>query len=150
MIRELSPRVSHVRGVRLMDLHHVRDRVRGDLAVVEFEKELPFRPARSFWTFGIPDRQTRGEHAHRQCVQFLVCVHGSCRIRVDDGLRRHEWLLDRPSRGILVPPMVWAEVDRHSHDSVLMVLASHAYDPDDYIRDYSEFLAMIVQNTPTS
>lgn len=143
MIHEQTIRESKVRGVQVVELRHVTDLVRGDLAVVDFAQVLPFRPRRCFWTYSIPGRQTRGEHAHRLCSQFLVCAHGKCLLRVDDGTRHEEMVLERPDMGVLVPPLVWAAEHGHSPDSVLMVLASHPYDPGDYIRDYAEFLTLL-------
>jgi len=148
MITPMSARDSVVRGVKVVQLRHVRDAVRGDLAVIEFAEALPFKPQRCFWTYAIPGRQVRGEHAHRECSQFLVSAHGTCRLRIDDGTSQEEITLDRPEIGVLVPPLVWAEASGHSADSVLLVLASHAYDPADYIRDYHEFLRMIRGYTP--
>jgi hypothetical protein len=147
MTTPLSMRDSAVRGVKIVQLRHVRDVARGDLAVIEFAEALPFSPVRCFWTYAIPGRQVRGEHAHRECSQFLVSAHGSCRLRLDDGMHQEEIMLDCPHTGVLVPPMVWAEAGGHSTDSVLLVLASHAYDAADYIRDYDEFLS-IMRGTP--
>lgn len=146
MITPMSARDSVVRGVKVVQLRHVRDAVRGDLAVIEFAEALPFKPQRCFWTYAIPGRQVRGEHAHRECSQFLVSAHGTCRLRIDDGTSQEEITLDRPEIGVLVPPLVWAEASGHSADSVLLVLASHVYDPADYIRDYREFLHMVVDS----
>ena len=67
-------------------------------------------------------------------------LRGSCAVLVDDGTEREEFSLDHPTLGIYVPPMVWATEYKHSHDSTLMVFASHSYDATDYIRDYDEFL----------
>jgi len=131
-----------VRGVRVYEMRHVRDDARGNLTAVEFERDLPFLPRRYFVTFQIPSRQTRGEHAHRECAQFLSCVRGSCRVALDDGMNREVFSLDRPTLGLYVPPMVWASEFGHSPDSALMVFASHPYEPEDYIRDYDEFLAL--------
>jgi dTDP-4-dehydrorhamnose 3,5-epimerase-like enzyme/carbonic anhydrase/acetyltransferase-like protein (isoleucine patch superfamily) len=133
---------SCVRGVQVVDLPFISD-PRGNLTVGEFERTVPFQPKRYFITFDVPNARMRGEHAHRECEQFLVCVRGSCAVVVDDGQQREEVLLDRPTRGIYVPPMVWATEYKHSSDSTLMVFASHFYDPDDYIRDYSEFIRMV-------
>ena len=132
---------SPVKGVRLYELRHVIDRARGNLTVGEFGGELPFVPRRFFLTYQIPQRTVRGEHAHRSCEQFLVCVRGSCVVSVDDGTNRDEFRLDRPTLGVYVPPMVWAVEHQHSWDSTLMVFASEHYDPEDYIRDYAGFLA---------
>jgi hypothetical protein len=143
MIHETSIKTCSVRGVRLYEMRHVVDRVRGSLTALEFTRELPFEPQRIFMTYGIPSQSTRGEHAHRQCAQFLVCVHGECHLRVDDGENSEEFCLNRPTHGVLVPPMVWAQEHLHSADSVLLVLAARPYEPEDYIRDYTEFMGIL-------
>lgn len=143
MIQELVNEACSVRGVRLFEMRHVVDHARGNLAALEYNRDLPFTPQRCFLTYAIPSQQTRGEHAHRRCAQFLVCAHGECHLRVDDGENSEEFCLNRPTFGVLVPPMVWATEHLHSDDSVLLVLASHPYEPEDYIRDYREFLAMV-------
>lgn len=107
---------------------------------MEFERDLPFTPRRCFFTFQIPPEQIRGQHAHRKCSQLLVCVTGHCYVCVDDGRHRERIRLDRPTLGVYVPPMVWASEYQHSPDSTLMVLASHPYEPEDYIHRYDEFL----------
>jgi UDP-2-acetamido-3-amino-2,3-dideoxy-glucuronate N-acetyltransferase len=131
---------SKVRGVRAYELPYISD-PRGNLTVGEFGTALPFIPKRYFVTFDVPSFHLRGEHAHHKCEQFLVCVRGSCAVVVDDGASREEFLLDRPTFGVYVPPMVWATEYKHSPDSTLLVFASHHYDPTDYIRDYDEFRA---------
>jgi len=130
---------SKVRGVKIYELPLIRD-PRGNLTVGEFERTLPFVPKRYFMTFDVPSFDVRGEHAHRTCHQFLLCVRGSCAVVVDDGLNREEFLLDRPTVGVHVPPMVWATEYKHSQDSRLLVFASEHYDPADYIRDYQIYL----------
>ena len=130
---------SKVRGVKIYELPLIRD-PRGNLTVGEFARTLPFAPKRYFMTFDVPNFDLRGEHAHRTCHQFLLCVRGSCAVVVDDGLNREEFLLDRPTFGVHVPPMVWATEYKHSQDSRLLVFASEYYDPADYIRDYQSFL----------
>ena len=91
----------------------------------------------------MPSKEVRGEHAHRRLHQFLVCVKGSCSVVVDDGKAREELFLDRADVGLYVPPMIWTTQYKYSQDAVLLVLASAAYDPDDYIRDYDEFLQAV-------
>lgn len=87
--------------------------------------------------------ETRGEHAHRECHQFLICVRGSCAVVADDGTNRQEFLLDRPDIGIHLPPKVWGIQYKYSPDATLLVFASHYYESKDYIRDYSEFLKFV-------
>jgi len=127
-----------IEGVRLHHLKLVKD-LRGDLTVAEFGKQVPFVPKRFFLVFNVPTRDVRGEHAHRKCAQFLVCVNGSCTVAADDGRSRREIVLDRPELGVLLPPMVWGAQYKYSPDACLLVFASELYDPADYIRDYDEF-----------
>lgn len=130
-----------VDGVRLHALPRFAD-LRGALSVGEFDRDLPFSPQRYFLVFDVPSQETRGEHAHRVCHQFLVCVHGSLRVLADDGVRRREFTLDSPEKGLHLPPMIWGTQFQYSPDAVLLVFASHAYDADDYIRVYDDFIAL--------
>ena len=131
-------------GATLYELPIVSD-LRGNLSFAEYEQSLPFIPKRYFLVFDVPSRDVRGEHAHRECHQFLVCVKGSCSIVVDDGRNRSEILLNRPNLGIHIPPLVWATQYKYSQDAVLMVLASDTYKAEDYIRDYDIFLQEVKQ-----
>ncbi|MBS1675755.1 MAG: WxcM-like domain-containing protein [Actinobacteria bacterium] len=132
-----------VDGVHVQRFKEVVD-LRGSLTAAEMpDAAIPFKPARWFMVYDVPSREIRGEHAHRVCEQFLICVSGRVSVAVDDGRNRGEVVLDSPSMGIYVPPMVWASEYRYEADAVLLVLASHPYDPDDYIRKYDEFLAAV-------
>ena len=133
---------SSVSGVRLHELQHVKD-LRGDLSAIEWDKELPFRPKRAFFVYKVPNARVRGEHAHKACHQFLLCLHGSVAVVVDDGQNREEFRLNEPHIGIHIPPGVWGTQYKYSSDAVLFVLASHKYDAADYIRDYDEYLEYI-------
>lgn len=128
-----------VRGVMTYKLPLIPD-LRGNLTVGEFEQSIPFLPKRYFMVFNVPSKETRGEHAHRACHQFLICVRGSCAVLADDGLNRTEVLLDSPDKGIYLPPMVWGVQYKYTADALLLVFASHHYDATDYIRNYSDFL----------
>lgn len=103
--------------------------------------EVPFSPARYFAVFGVPSIELRGEHAHKRCQQFLVCMHGSCRVLLDDGNQRCEVTLDRPDMGVFMPEMIWGTQYRYSPDAALLVFASRKYEAEDYLRTYDEFLA---------
>jgi dTDP-4-dehydrorhamnose 3,5-epimerase-like enzyme len=138
----MSPRQLTVRGVELIALPTFED-ARGRLAVGEVSKQLPFQPQRFFLVFDVPTVETRGEHAHRECAQFLICVRGDYCVVVDDGSNREEVHLTGPSEGLLIPPGVWAIQHSFSADAMQLVFASHAYDPDDYIRDYAEYLDFV-------
>jgi len=113
---------------------------RGSLTVGEVPTEVPFTPARYFAVYDVPSIELRGEHAHKRCQQFLVCVNGSCRVLLDDGESRCEVLLDRPDVGVYMPEMIWGTQYRYSSDAVLLVFASRPYEAEDYLRTYDEFL----------
>lgn len=132
------PPGTSVRGVNLHNLPRYHD-MRGALSVGEFSKDLPFQPKRYFLVFDVPSQETRGEHAHKICHQFLICIKGSVRVLADDGTRRQEFTLDSPSVGLHLSPMIWGTQYRYSNDAVLLVFASEEYDADEYIRHYNEF-----------
>lgn len=116
--------------------------IRGDLLPIDLPGDLPFTPQRIFFVHGVPSKEVRGEHAHRQCEQFLVCISGSVSCIVDDGSSRHEYVLNDPSMGLHMPPMTWGTQYDYSADAVLVVFASRPYEDADYIRDYEEFRAL--------
>lgn len=116
--------------------------IRGDLLPIDLPGDLPFVPQRVFFVHGVPSKEVRGEHAHRQCEQFLICISGSVSCIVDDGTTRHEYVLDDPSMGLHMPPMTWGTQYDYSADAVLVVFASRPYEDADYIRDYEEFRAL--------
>ena len=132
---------TNVHGVTVHTFPVVVD-LRGNLTAAEFEQHIPFRPLRYFMVFDVPSRETRGEHAHRECHQFLVCVRGTCAVVADDGENRIEVTLDVANRGLYLPPMTWGIQYKYSADALLLVFASHHYDPADYIRDYDQFLEL--------
>lgn len=137
---------SIVPGVELLPLRVAAD-MRGKLTVAQEGDGLPFLPRRIFMVHDVPSRETRGEHAHRACHQLLLCVHGQCVAVADDGTARQEFLLDANSKALYMPPRIWGTQYRYSADAVLLVLASHLYDPADYVRDYREFLNMVQEIT---
>jgi UDP-2-acetamido-3-amino-2,3-dideoxy-glucuronate N-acetyltransferase len=135
-------RETSVRGVTVHRLPVFED-LRGSLSAGEFLREVPFVPKRYFLVFDVPGRDVRGEHAHRRCHQFLVCVRGSLAVVVDDGASSEEIALEGPHVGLHLPPMVWAVQYKYSADALLLVFASDHYDAGDYIRDYDEFLSVV-------
>jgi UDP-2-acetamido-3-amino-2,3-dideoxy-glucuronate N-acetyltransferase len=135
---------SKIQGVQFYNLPVIPD-MRGSLSFAEVGQYLPFEPKRYFLVFDVPSREVRGEHAHKQLHQFLVCVKGSCSVVVDNGIVREEYQLDSPGAGVHIPPLVWGVQYKYSADAVLMVLASDVYGPDDYIRNYDEYLELVIK-----
>ena len=132
----VRPRVA---DCKILNIDSVEDR-RGSLSIVGHGSNVPFDVKRVFYLYDIPSGKSRGEHAHRTCHQFLVAVSGGFRIRLDDGVQSKVVELRRPSRGLYIPPGIWAGEKDFSGGSVCLVLTSHKYDADDYIRDYGTFL----------
>lgn len=133
-------------GVGNATLHFFKqiNDIRGELCVGLFNKEIPFEPKRFFFVFNVPSEKNRGEHAHYNCEQFLICIKGKCSVVVDDGNHRAEVCLDLPNKGIYLPPLTWGIQYQFTRDAVLLVFASHDYESNDYIRDYQEFLKTVL------
>jgi acetyltransferase-like isoleucine patch superfamily enzyme len=131
-----------VARARLLRCPRVTD-LRGSLVHGEFGKELPFEPKRFFLIFDVPSAEVRGEHAHRQLHEMLICIYGACSIALDDGTSRDEVRLDSPTIGLHVPPLLWRTHYKYTPGAILLVLASDLYRPEDYIRDYDEFVALV-------
>ena len=120
--------------------------MRGNLSVIEFDEILPFTLKRCFWIFDVPGKHVRGEHAHKELEEFLICVKGSCAVVIDDGTNRQEIILDKPNKGLYIPPLVWSTQYKHSEDCVLIVFASDEYESTDYVRDYDDFIILVKKN----
>ena len=116
---------------------------RGQLVALEETREIPFPIKRVYYMYKTVPEAVRGKHAHRKLEQVLVCLHGSCKVRLDDGKEKQVVLLDKPWEGLYLSNVVWREMFDFSPDAVLMVLASDFYDEADYIRNYSGFLAFL-------
>jgi UDP-2-acetamido-3-amino-2,3-dideoxy-glucuronate N-acetyltransferase len=137
---EGSPRMLAVAGAKLRRMPLIED-LRGAITFGEIRQHLPFEPKRFFVVFDVPSREVRGEHAHRELHEFLICLRGSCAVALDDGRSHDEVVLDTPTIGLHVPPRLWRVHYKYSPDAMLLVLCSDVYKADDYIRDYEQFIA---------
>ena len=119
---------------------------RGHLVVIEGNKDVPFDIKRIFYIYGSDPEVVRGQHANRDTEFVLVNVAGKSKVKVYDGKGNEAiFILNRPHTGIYLPTMVWKDMYDFSEDSVLLVLASEAYNPDEYIRNYDEFVEEIAK-----
>lgn len=119
---------------------------RGQLVSIEELKDIPFRIKRVYYMYDTVSEVTRGFHAHKSLQQILVCVHGSCKIKLDNGHEKKVVALEKPYEGLYVANSMWREMFDFSPDAVLMVFASELYDESDYIRDYDEFLKFVKES----
>jgi len=117
--------------------------VRGQLVALEEFKDIPFSIKRVYYMYDTGEGVIRGYHAHKKLEQILICIHGKCKVKLDNGKETKIVPLEKPYEGLYVTSGLWREMFDFSPDSVLMVLASELYDESDYIRNYDEFLDYI-------
>ncbi|MFO7448222.1 MAG: FdtA/QdtA family cupin domain-containing protein [Ignavibacteriaceae bacterium] len=103
---------------------------RGNLTVIE--KEIPFEIKRLFYIYGVDD-SVRGGHRHHNTVQAAICIHGSCIVSNNDGIKKEDFLLDHPSKCLILETKDWHTMHHFTPDAVLLVLASTNFDSSDYI-----------------
>ena len=113
---------------------------RGNLTFIEETRHIPFEVKRIYYLYDVPGGEKRGGHAHKELQQFIIAMSGSFDVIVDDGKDKKRFHLNRAYYGLYVPTMMWRELDNFSSGAVCLVLASNYYSPEDYIRDYEEFL----------
>jgi dTDP-4-dehydrorhamnose 3,5-epimerase-like enzyme len=132
-----KPQQNTNKDVQFLELpNHRHDN--GELIVMQGGQQVPFAIARVFAVHA-PLGATRGEHAHKQCSQLLVCMNGAVEVVCDDGVGHATYLLDRRNAALLIPPGIWASQKYRRVDSVLVVLCDRNYEEHDYIRDYARF-----------
>ncbi|SDH06718.1 sugar 3,4-ketoisomerase [Psychroflexus sediminis] len=117
--------------------------ISGSITVIEnIKNDLPFAVKRLFYLYDIPAGKSRGAHAHKKCHQLLIPLTGAFEVLLDDGNAKRTVFLNQPFLGLHIPPGIWASEQNFSSASICLVLTSHEYDENDYIRDYNEFLSL--------
>lgn len=123
--------------IRFIDLPIIKDY--GCLMFGQTPDQIPFNIKRVYSIFNVNPGFSRGFHAHKKTRQILFCLNSDIKVIVDDGKNREEVFLDTPGKGLFLDKMVWHEMHGFKSETILLVLASHVYDPYDYINDYQEF-----------
>lgn len=116
---------------------------RGQLVVVEGNKDISFEIARIFYIYGSEYDVIRGQHANMDSEFILINVSGKSKVKIDYGDSEEIIILDEPHMGVHIPKMTWKEMYDFSEDSVLLVLSNYKYNPEEYIRDYNEYLSLV-------
>jgi dTDP-4-dehydrorhamnose 3,5-epimerase-like enzyme len=133
----------NLENVRMLEFPQKGDE-RGRLVIVEGGMDIPFEVKRIFYIYGSDKTVVRGQHANRKTQFVLINVAGQSKVKVKDGKGNEiVFTLNRPHTGIYLPQMVWKDMYDFSEDSILLCLASEHYDPEEYIRDYDQFMLMI-------
>ncbi len=124
--------------VKIIDIPKIVD-VRGNLSVIE-KNILPFSIKRVYYLYDVPSGVFRGGHAHVNQQEFLIALSGSFNVSLYDVNKEKQVItLNKPNQGVLIPTMIWRELDNFSSGSVCLVIASDIYKEEDYIRDYDVF-----------
>jgi hypothetical protein len=123
----------------VIPLNKVHNRA-GNITVIEGNNNIPFDVKRVYYLYDIPGGECRGGHAHKQLRQLIVAASGSFNVMIDDGVNKKSLTLNRPDYGLLVVPGIWRELKEFSSGAICMVLASHTYDENDYIRNYNIYI----------
>jgi dTDP-4-dehydrorhamnose 3,5-epimerase-like enzyme len=124
---------------RLIHLPKIGDR-NGQITAINNLIDVPFDVNRIFYLYDIPAGESRGAHAHKECHQLLIAGSGAFEVLVDDGHLKQVFILNQPNIGLHIPPGIWASEQNFSSGAICLVLASHSYDENDYIRDYKSFI----------
>jgi len=127
----------------LIEIPKIQDH-RGNLAVIE-NGILPFKMQRVYYLYNVPAGAYRGGHSHKKQSEFLIAISGSFEVIIDDGISKKSILLNRPDKGLLIPPGIWRELQEFSQGSVCMVINSDAFSEEDYIRDYQQFISSSIK-----
>lgn len=127
--------------VELIQLPKYLD-VRGNLSFAEENRHIPFKIRRTYWIYDVPGGESRGGHAYKETDEFIIALSGSFDVVVSDGLNTQTYSLNRSYYGLYIPKGLWREINNFSTNSLALEFASTAYDPEDYVRDYDEYLTM--------
>jgi len=122
----------------VIELQRINSRS-GNITPITSFINIPFKIRRIFYIYDIPGGEDRGAHAHKECHQFLIAASGSFEIELNDGINKRTVSLNRPYFGLHIPPGIWAAEKGFSSGSICLVLTSHKYDVNDYIRDYEKY-----------
>lgn len=126
-------------NVKIIELPKFLD-ARGNLSFAQNNTHIPFEIKRTYWLYDVPGGESRGGHAYRETEEFVIALSGSFDVIVDDGKTKKTFHLNRSYYGLYIPKGVWREMDNFSTNSLALEFASTKYNPEDYIRDYNEFL----------
>lgn len=125
---------------QLIPLETIIDLKRGSLGFIEKSNGLPFEIKRVYYIYDLSqDMKERGFHAHIELEQLFIVLSGEATVYLDDGLKKEEFNLKNPSKALYIPKLTWRTFGNFQNNTIILVLASKAYDEKDYIRDYEAF-----------
>ena len=129
----------------VLQLSKIHNRA-GNITVVENFIHVPFSIQRIYYLYDIPGGESRGAHGHKNLEQLIIAASGSFDVTIDDGINKKTVQLNRPYFGLNIKPGIWRDLSNFSSGAICLVLASHPYKNEDYIRDYEEFISFKKQS----
>ena len=130
-----------VEDVRIIELPKFLD-TRGNLSFAENFQQIPFEIKRTYWIYDVPGGEDRGGHAFKENQEVVIALSGAFDVVVDDGVNRKTFSLNRSYYGLYIPAGLWRTMENFSTNSFALEFGSVAYSPDDYVRDYEEFIKL--------
>ena len=130
-----------VEDVRIIDLPKFLD-ARGNLSFAENFQQIPFEIKRTYWIYDVPGGEDRGGHAFKKNEEVVIALSGAFDVVVEDGVNRKTFSLNRSYYGLYIPAGLWRTMENFSTNSFALEFGSVAYSPDDYVRDYEEFIEL--------
>ena len=130
-----------VNDVKIIELPKFTD-PRGNLSFVEQLNHIPFEIKRTYWIYDVPGGENRGGHVFKQNQEFIIALSGAFDVIVDDGENKKKFTLNRSYYGLYVPAGLWREMENFSTNSLALEFGSMNYNPEDYIREYDDFLKL--------
>ena len=127
--------------VKIIELPKFVD-ARGNLSFVEQLNHIPFEIKRTYWIYDVPGGENRGGHVFKQNQEFIIALSGAFDVIVDDGENKKKFTLNRSYYGLYVPTGLWREMENFSTNSLALEFGSMNYTPEDYIREYDDFLKL--------
>lgn len=134
-----------MKGVKLIELPRILDE-RGNLSFVEANSHFPYDIKRVYWIYDVPGGEHRGGHAFKENNELIIALSGSFDVILHDGNKEIKYSLNRSYSGLIVPKMLWRELNNFSTNSLAVVLSSIKYDQSDYINSFENFKKMIDEN----
>jgi hypothetical protein len=130
----------------VVELAEIKDPVRGTLGIAETPTHVPFAIRRVLTHYDLPLNDRRGNHAHRELEEFIICIKGSIEVELCDAQGMQTFYLETPRKGVYVPPLTWITVTVTALETICVVMTSANYEPDEYIHDAAEFEALLTQS----
>ena len=138
-----------MKKIELIELKEIKS-PGGSLSFFEFEKELSFEIKRIYYIYNFSEQNRRGFHAHKKLKQVMFCPHGKIEVEFNNGKEEEKYLLDSPTKILIVEKGYWREFISLEEGSILCVGASDIYDENDYIRNYDDYLKWEEENNEST